>query len=240
MKQLGFLICPIILMSSLTASAQFMAETTHSPSKVRVRVSKVYSPEGFDDNDNVQVVGAGLFSDTCYRYADTTVTVNEANKSIRLNPVAYKYNGVCLQVLLPFEAPVTIGVLKPGLYTIYQADQSKPLGVLNIRPSVTGNPDDFSYAPVSQAFFQSKNGFNSISISGTFPLSCMKLKEIRISVQSDSLVVLPITDMASGPCTQGRFDFESATAVGPVKPGRYLLHVRSMNGKSINNLVDVH
>jgi hypothetical protein len=54
------------------------------------------------------------------------------------------------------------------------------------------------------------------------------------------IVVLPIAKMETRPdCKDGKFPFNKVVSVDLVPKGRYLLHVRSMNSKAINNLVDV-
>ncbi len=216
--------------------ATTLAKADHTPTKVSVNFGKIYAPGGFDDNDNVQIVGEGLFSDSCYRYAETSVRVDHKTKTIKVRPVAYKYPGYCLQVILPFDRVLDVGILQKGTYTVVQESDSQHLGQVDILATKNKEPDDFMYAPISQAFFQS----GGLSLMGDFPTSCMKLKEVKAQVQSDVLVIQPIVEIDSSiPCVEGKYHFETVTDVSDVKPGRYLLHVRSMNGKAVNSLVDV-
>lgn len=231
-------IVSFLAISVSLASASTFVES--APKKVGVSFRKIYVPEGFDDNDNVQFVGEGVFSSGCYRYAETVVTVDQVAKVVRIAPAAYKYDGMCMMVILPFETPVDVGILKAGTYKVVQSIDNKELGRIHVRASISQAPDDFIYAPVSQAFFQSKNSENKIYITGSFPLSCMKLKEVRTGVQSRALVIQPIAELDNSvPCVEGKYDFETVSEIGYVKSGRYLLHVRSMNGKAVNNLVDI-
>ena len=219
------------------ATAQAKADT---PNEVYVDFAKVYVPDGFDNNDNVQIVGEGLFSNSCYRHVKTTVRVDHDAKTIHLGPVAYKYPGYCLQVVLPFDRVVDVGILQEGKYTVLREGNNQVIGQVAVHATTSKEPDDYMYAPISQAFFQSRGMLNKVYIVGDFPLSCMKMKEIKTQVQPDVLVVLPIAEIDSSiPCVEGRYHFETSADVGFMKPGRYLLHVRSMNGKAINNLVDV-
>ncbi len=97
------------------------------------------------------------------------------------------------------------------------------------------------YASVSQAYFQSKDSVNKVFLTGNVPSRCMKLKEVKTQVQSDVLVVQPILEIdPSEECVPGQSRFETSVDVGFMKPGRYLLHVRTMNGNSVNNLVEVY
>ncbi len=79
---------------------------------------KIYVPSGFDSNDHVQIVGEGMFRNTCYRPAPSSVRVVEATKTIYIGPIAYEYAGLCLQVVLPFERTIDVGILKAGLWKI--------------------------------------------------------------------------------------------------------------------------
>lgn len=216
------------------------AEPKLTPDKVQVRFNQLYIAQGFDSNDNVQIVGEGRYLDGCYRNAETKVKVDHKNKKIHLIPYAYKYNGLCIKVILPFDRVINIGILKAGTYTITQGEQAEEIGKIEAKPAVTNVPDDFIYAPVSQAYFRNLGTTNTVSLSGEFSNSCMKLKEVKFDIQPQVLVVQPISELTeSATCVEGSFPFEGDTEVGPMKPGRYLLHVRSMNGKAVNNLVDV-
>lgn len=221
-------------------AATSVAEPKMTPDKVPARFNQLYVAQGFDSNDNVQIVGEGRYLDGCYRNAETRVKVDHKNKKIHLTPYAYKYNGICIKVILPFERVINIGILKAGTYTITQGNPVEEIGKIEARPAVVRTPDDFTYAPISQAYFRNQGTINTVSLSGEFSNSCMKLKEVKFDVQEKVLVVQPISEMTeSETCLEGSFPFESDTEVGPMKPGRYLLHVRSLNGKAVNNLVDV-
>src|ERR1035437_9052314 len=66
-----------------------------SPSIVQVGYHTGYLPDGFDTNDNVQVIGEGLFSNSCYRPGPVQVNVDQTAKTITLTPKAYFYDGMC-------------------------------------------------------------------------------------------------------------------------------------------------
>ena len=227
----------VLLLASLTFSGFALAQ--ENPVKVPVSFKRIYVPEGFDDNDNVQFVGEGLFSSSCYRYSDTAVSVNHTDKIINISTNAFKYNGVCMMLVLPFDRVVDVGILKQGTYSIVQGQTGLQVGSIVVKSSTRGEPDDNLYAPISQALFTSKGGVNKVTLTGDFPLSCMKLRKVETHVLTDSLIIQPIAEMVNTGCKDGTFPFETEVDFGTVKPGRYLLHVRSMNGKSINSLVDV-
>ncbi len=223
----------------LLFSIQALAD--NSPVEEAVSFDRIYVADGFDDNDNVQIVGEGMFANACYRHSRTKAKVDQKKMTIELAPVAYRYQGFCLQVILPFERVVDIGVLKAGTYTITQNNGLKrTLGKLHVAKSRSSGADDFMYSPISQAFFQSRFMTNRVFLIGDFPMSCMKIKEVKVNVQAHVLVVQPIAEIDPNvPCVSGKYTFEQVAELGNVTPGRYLLHVRTLNGQAVNTLVDV-
>lgn len=229
-----------IIAIAFTIQAKAEAED-NTPKTEPISFGKVYIPNGFDNNDNVQITGEGMFPNTCYRYATTSVQVDHTAKTIRLNTEAFKYPGMCLQVIVPFDRVVDVGILKEGDYSVITNNDNQTVGRVSIHSSKTKNADDFLYASVSQAYFQSKNSVNKVFLSGNHPSRCLKIKEVKSDVQSDVVIIQPIVEMdPSEHCVGGQFPYETSVDVGSMKPGRYLLHVRTINGKSVNNLIDVH
>lgn len=228
----------LILLTSFAASASFADPSL--PTKVPASFSKVYVPVGFDSNDNVQIVGVGMFNNSCYRNAETSVRVDEASKTIHLGGLTYQYSGYCLQVMMPFDRVIDLGILKAGSYTVIQETDKRVLGKIDVRATTKSEPDDNLYAPISQAFLQAGKNANIVHLTGEFPLSCMKMTDVKVDVQEDVLVVQPIAAVTNNvPCQKGSFPFSVDTKVNNMKPGRYLMHIRSMNGKAVNNFVNV-
>jgi hypothetical protein len=230
----------ILLPLLLTLSVFPTLASWAQPSKVPAIYEKVYVPGGFDSNDHVQIVGEGMFRNSCYRPADTEVRVDKEAGRILIGPAAYEYSGFCLQVILPFDRVIDVGILPAGNWDIIQASDNSRLAKMKVRPATTESADDYIYAPISQAFFRQKGSSAEIYLTGDFPNSCFDLSEVRITVEKDVIVVQPIsTANIHGGCTNGKFSFSRVTQIDLVPPGRYLLHVRSMNAKAINTLVDM-
>jgi hypothetical protein len=234
-----------LFISALSLTFIFAASLAQAQAADPVRVpalfSKVYVPNGFDSNDQVQFVGEGMFRNTCYRHANTTVRVDESQKTVFVGPVAYEYSGFCLQVILPFERVVDVGILKAGTWKIVQVNGAHQLGEIKVLPALTESPDDYLYAPISQAYFRQVASGAEITLSGEFTSSCLALDQVKVEIQPDVIVVQPIAKMDSGAtCKDGRFAFSRVVPVNSIKNGRYLLHVRSMNGNAINTLVSVN
>lgn len=217
------------------------ASASDEPVRVAATFSKIYVPGGFDSNDHVQIVGEGMFRNTCYRPAPSAVSVDELTKTIRVGPVAYEYSGFCLQVILPFQRVLDVGILKPGTWQVVQ-DQgitTQKLGEIPVRVAQTNQADDYLYAPVDQAFFKQEGLMSRVFLTGQFRLSCMKIDSVKTTIEKDVLVVQPVAKIGPAPCTDGTFEFNRSVYLGFVPKGRYLLHVRSANGNSVNSLVNV-
>jgi len=230
----------IALILTHYAQAESISKTK-KPTKVPISFEKIYVPDDFDSNDNVQIIGEGMYANSCFREAETLVRIDHTSKVVYLEPKAYKYDGMCLMLILPFDRVLNLGVLRVGTYTVIQNNSRSILGQIRVRDAKTNEPDDHMYAPVSQAFFYSKNGTNTASIAGSFPLRCLRIKEIKSHIQKDVIVILPIAEVdRSVPCDQGRYPFETSSDLGSIQPGHYLFHVRSMNGRSINSIVDIY
>jgi len=221
-----------------------LASVSHAadPTLVGATFSRIFVPGGFDSNDHVQFVGEGMFRNTCYRPAPGAVSVNEEQKTITVGAVAYEYKGFCLQVILPFQRTVDVGILKAGRYQVFQDNGrgQQALGEINIRQSRSDAADDFMYAPISQAFFKQNFAFSEVTLTGDFPTECMAMDHVKVTVEKDVIVLQPIAKLVNRPsCREGRFPFEQKVTIPSVAPGRYLLHVRSMNGNAVNNLINV-
>lgn len=227
-----------LLTGLFTAQTSFGQGIKAGPTQEAVTFSKIYVPVGFDSNDHVQFVGEGMFSNTCYRPANVTVAVDNATKTIKVGPVAYKYNGLCLQVILPFDRTVDVGVIPSGTWQVVQAD-NKQIGQIKVAPSLTADPDDYLYAPISQAYVHETNGKEELMLNGSFPNTCMTMQEVKFDVQNDVIVVQPIAQMAKGACTGPAVPFTQVVELGSIKAGRYLLHVRSINAQAINTMIDI-
>jgi hypothetical protein len=239
----GSLVLLSVLFSPLDSQASVTAAPSADfppPAKVAVLIRSVYAPLGFDSNDNVQIVAEGFFSNSCYRPGPVDVNIDQNKKIIKIRSLAYHYSGMCLQVILPFDRVIDLGILQPGNYSIIQEGSPDKLEVLKVIRATSRNADDYIYAPISQAYFREKNGAPEIELSGEFTNSCMRLVDTKIMVQPKVILVQPIAALDAGAdCQTGKFPFSKIVPLENVPKGRYLLHVRSMNAKAINTLVDI-
>lgn len=210
------------------------------PTPVVVPFQRAYVPEGFDSNDVVEFVVESAFPSTCYRPGIAGAAVHRAGRRVEIVSTAFLYTGACYDVMVPFSQTITLGPLEAGTYEIVQPGSRGPLGRLVVAPARGSEPDDFLYAPISQALFQPRGAGGDLVLTGAFPASCLTLSEVRVAVEPTAIVVQPIARMDdSRTCVRGSFPFQKVVPLPPAPRGRYVLHVRSMNGNAVNSLIDI-
>lgn len=211
-----------------------------SPVQVSVPFQRAYIPGGFDSNDVVEFVVEGAFPNSCYRPGFTGAVVTREGRQIQIRSTAFLYSGLCLDVIIPFNQTINLGVLEAGRYDVVQPGVAGRLGELRVREATTNDADDFLYAPISQAMFQPRSSGGDVILTGEFTSSCMTLDRVLITVENSAVVVQPIARLEAGSrCQRGSFPFQRSVTVRGARPGRYVLHIRSMNGNAINSLIDI-
>lgn len=222
------------------------------PALIPITPDRIFAPLGFDDNDNVQVVLDGELADTCYKLGPTQFKLDAVRQRIYVQQQAYYYPGAwCAQVRVPYVQTLNLGILPAGQYELVVQTEDgtvKPAASLPVSLSATRSPDDHLYAPVTEAYLEKSLGalegrdsFYTLYISGQFNNSCMKFKDVKMNVRQNNVIeVLPIVEMdSSRGCTQIMTDFNVGVSLKSVPKGRYLLHIRSLNGQSLNRIVDL-
>lgn len=228
------------LTSVLMLSAPGAFAQSTAPIITDTTIHTTYVPIGFDDNDRVELMIEGLFSNSCYKVGPYQVDVDKTAKSIKINQSAYKYQGFCLEMLVPFSQVVYVGLLDAGVYTVVDASTGTEKGSLPVVKSSNLGPDDHLYAPVSDAF-ATRNGKVSVTLNGTFTNSCLKVTDVKASLNNSNVILVqPIAEKSGSVCDEGKFPYQVTKEIeADIDPGRYLLHVRSLNGQAINKLLDL-
>ncbi len=99
----------------------FVGFNSHAqlPSKeVAVGVNSAFIPGGFDSASDVFVVVSGIFSNTCYSWKDARIEKSSDSNVISITSIAMVSQGICMQVLVPFQKEVHVGQLAAGDYTL--------------------------------------------------------------------------------------------------------------------------
>ncbi len=204
----------------------------------------IFTLNGFDSNDNAQLVLTGIFPNTCYKVSETKVRVDKVNHRIDINDKAFHYNGtICMMMLVNYSKSVNLGVLSPGLYDIYVHDKTqetgKKAGSLNIAKATVMAPDDFLYAPVDDIVVDTSGANPVVTLSGIFAQSCLRMKTVRVTVETDAIVLQPIVEEDGSVCTTNEKKFVESVTIENAPKGRVLFHVRSLNGQSINKILNL-
>jgi hypothetical protein len=136
---------------------------------------------------------------------------------------------------------VALGALAKGVWKVTAAgiDVTEEL---RVHHSTTTGPDDFIYAPVERirAERNAATGKWHVSLRGKISVSCLEWKEARLLVQPRVLVVLPILEQTGADCRPATTPFERDIVLpDDLGEGRYLVHVRSLNGRAVNSLFNL-
>lgn len=234
----------VVTFISLFSFRASSADVFHK--EVDVHADSLFIPMGFDDNDEVVVVVDGYLPDPCHQLIRPYVKVDELSRRITISPRAREFLGVCHDVIVPYTQEVHIGQLPRGQFTVNTKD-----GLLRERllvgRSVNPGPDDYLYAPVDNArviFPSSPTGERRwvAVLEGRYTNSCLVIAETQVSLTGKTIQVLPImklqTEEESGTvCRQQEQPFKLEIELPTLtEEGRYLLHVRSLNGQSVNRV----
>jgi hypothetical protein len=230
----------ILGLSALTGVAATPAHAENRESwLVVVRAQETFVPLGFDDNDEAQVVIDGYLPDSCHRLDRVDVTRNEATGVYQVVQFARYFPVPCLPALVPFTSEVRLGAMPAGRFVV--AAHGAAPQILPVRHTDALAPDDYLYAPVEAARVEAHAGGYTAVLDGRFTNTCMVLDDLRLVDAGKTKEVLPIMTMAErDDCEAREVPFSRRLDLpATLAAGRYLLHVRSLNGKAVNTVFSV-
>ena len=236
-------------------SKQIFASAAVVPKPTFLPVEKIYSIEhGFDTTDTVEIAVKGFMPNSCYTLNKGVAHVDEINMKIYVSIEGYvRENQVCWMAKTPYLEVIQIGHLKQGHYTIQSIKNPGVTGKLHVSKSVSNRTDDHLYAPVDTVEILPKtNNFNrtekqQLILKGTYPhllKGCMRIVKVKsYKTKNNVLVVLPIAQILNEKkCHHkqvnqyNRFKIVHKIKASLKKKG--LVHVRTLNGRALNKLVD--
>ncbi|NDE14623.1 hypothetical protein EBZ80_06800 [bacterium] len=212
---------------------------------VPVEAIDLFVPNGFDSNDEIVVVIDGYLPNSCYRLTRPELSVDHDKHEIKITQMARKFPGPCLVPLVPFTNIVQIGALEQGTYrvTTNKGLLAATLGVAEDTSSGNYGPDDFLYAPVdSVSVSKNTDGRYEARLAGRFTNDCMEFDEVRVLHKGRVIELLPILkDHATDSTCQPVEKAFTKKVLMPVElsAGRNLVHIRSLNGASVNSVFSV-
>jgi hypothetical protein len=237
-----------IFLGLTTAASISMAQPSRTTfesvaNEVKAPIENVFIPQGFDSNDNSEIVISGTFPNSCYKMGKTSHKYNEVEKKIFVEVNAYHIpSDYCLTITVPFLQVVQLGVLDKGKHPIVVNGIINSFIPISEAPADTEARDDHLYAPV-YGLIQKKNALNTFEIQGVFPNACYELNRIEIQIETSKVVaVLPVMQKVEG-CDEVEntkaVAWSERFEVSDDLKGKVLIHVRTLNGGSINQVVEL-
>lgn len=231
-------------MKSFILSMSLMQVALAGPEVILSPLDNLYVPSGFDNNDSVEVVVTGRFSNPCYSRNKVDVSYNEDVIDITVTalvPDPDQKARACPDMIVPFKEVISLGNLQGGEYKIVvNRDSEKALSdKLHVSESSSSAVDDHIYEAIEWVEQKSPSDY---VIHGIHYSPCFKLDEIKVvSNHKNTLSILPIMKQVSSFCPMKgvqvsypvKLDFSDMQIKNP------LLHVRTIDGKSVNAIVDI-
>ena len=94
-----------------------LAETP-PPILIDAPIFDVQIPDRFDTTSNAYVVAVGKFRSGCYKWVGADVQ-QKPNFVTEIRSYASLSQGMCIQMIIPFQARIQLGQLAPGTYQLH-------------------------------------------------------------------------------------------------------------------------
>lgn len=215
------------------------------PDVVEAPIDHVFVPNGFDNNDHVELIVTGKFPNPCYVRNKYEVKIsNDVIKvdvtSLSMDDPAYTK---CEPLKIPFTEVVDIGNLQGGNYKVIinQGGKYEKRDSIEIGTASSDSVDDNIYAMVDyvETGFTGGASGDAILIAQS-PSPCLVLDKVKyLSNDNDTLSVLPIMKKISSNCPEKRERLEIPIKFDPskFKYEKILLFVRTIEGRSVNTII---
>lgn len=225
--------------------------------RISIPVEALLAPTvGYEAKNDIQVVLYGVLPNACYTLDGASAQKDPITNSVSVKQFAFRdRTGVCaedatlpphMSAVQPFTNVVSVGRLAVGDFTfifdVMSGGQAER--VLHIASDVTPTVDSLPYASVSNTtlpdVINGKDDLN-VTVQGVLTSTCSELnEEVKVMKEADVFVLLPTIKQKFGVfCAQVLIPFEKKINLGKAAPGLYLVHTRSMNGRSLNRVVQV-
>jgi hypothetical protein len=208
-----------------------------TPTIVPAQIEQVYVPKGFDSNDNTEIILSGVLPNLCHKTPSTKFKIDGNNIFIKASTLKYESdNPFCPPVQVPFVHSVAVGVLKKGLYNIFVEGTQKIAQSIEVADAKKGATDDHIYAQVF--FIETKENSRKILLKGLNPSNCLEFHRFQVVDNGkDVYSILPIMRQISEHCPRKEIPFEIPfTVPSELNAKKVLLHVRTMEGNSVNQV----
>lgn len=217
-----------------------LAAHAGTPIRKNVPVTHVYSPFGFDTNDSAEVVITGFLPNLCHKSPSAKVKINGKKIEVEVSSLYYQEsNPFCPEMVVPFVESVDLGALDRGEYeiTVNSGTQWQKKDKVRINEATSNSVDEFSYAYV-QYIEKEDVRAGHVKLKGYNPSDCFELEKIEyVHNGKDTYSIMPKMKQVRGFCPRKMVPFEYEFKVPEeLEAHQVLLHVRSMDGRSVNTL----
>lgn len=93
------------------------ADNQPAEKDVKIGITGVYVPGGFDSTSDSYVVVNGIFQNGCYKWKNADVVHKTATEH-EITSIASVSQGMCIMVLIPFQKDIHLGQLAAGKHTL--------------------------------------------------------------------------------------------------------------------------
>lgn len=204
----------------------------------KVPVTEVFAPKGFDSNDNVEIVISGFLPNLCYKSPAANVEIKGKDIYIEMKALRIAdLSSYCAEMVVPYLEAVDVGLLDRGQYQVHVAGQ--PAASLFVAESSSDAMDELVYANIDH--IEKGLDSNVVKLKGYNPSDCFVFDRVEnVDNGINAFSVMPIMKQVSEFCPRKMVPFEIEWKI-PARLDReqVLLHVRSMNGKSVNSLINL-
>lgn len=203
-----------------------------------IPVEHIYSPAGFDTNDNAEVAITGYLPNLCYKAPKSVVTVKDGKIAVAMKATR-KDNGLafCVNIRIPYVEYVKIGVLDKGPYVVAvnEATQWEKYSKLSVVESRNNANEEIVYANVDKVVRADEDS-RKVLLQGYNPSDCFELKDIVVKDNGvDTYSILPRMKQVRAHCPKKMVPFTYEVEVPQnLEADKVLLHVRVMDGRSVN------
>ena len=218
----------------------FVATASAAPISRMAPVTHVYSPKGFDTNDNTQVVVSGYLPSLCYKAQTSEVKVIGKTIAVTVKALVDERVEFCLQMIVPFLETVNVGVLDKGTYNVVVNGGSEFESLSNIKVDESSSSAVDNYVYANLDYVEKVEGSRRVILKGYNPSDCFQFDRVEfISNSKDTYSVLPIMKQVRPDCPMKMVPMTiEAEVPKTLSSDLVLLHVRIMDGKSINSLFE--
>ncbi len=231
----------VLLAAGLSLSFSVLAaEVVEAP------VDHIFIPNGFDNNDHVEVIVTGKFPNPCFtrNSYDVKVKGDVININVTSLSMDNPYYTKCEPLRIPFSESVSIGSLQGGPYKVIVNEGGKyeQKESLNITIANSQSIDDNIYAKVDyvETGFTGGASGDAILVAQS-PSPCLVIDKVTyLSNDKDTLSILPIMKKISSDCPEKaeRIEIPIKFETSKFKFNQILLFVRTLEGRSINSIIN--